>query len=176
MDDNVNISVYKDNPYRNPVGVRYLNALFYEMVGADKSTVLYTLKDHDHEGYPSLYRRYILVNDLTEYQFAEEYLDGWDHWCKLCECEWFKPYVERWRKELILKNTSESLHIIQQEVSKGDVQAAKFILSHLAKEEEMKTKKPVGRPPKDAAEDADKGNRFVNVEEDFQKLLEEENE
>lgn len=108
----------KPNKYRNSTNSRYLNALFFEMV-TDKTNVLYTLKDEDHLGYPSLYRLYMELDDLTEYEFATTYFDGWEHWTMLCSCEWFKPYVERWRHELELKTKAAALRAIKHEAAKG---------------------------------------------------------
>ncbi len=95
--------------FRSSSGNRYLEGLFYERTGADKSTVVYTLKDQDHLGYPSLYRLYMEANDPLEHAFATAHLDGWEHWTMLCECAWFKPLIERWRLELELRIRSEAL-------------------------------------------------------------------
>lgn len=104
------------NKFRSPVNnVRFLKQLFFEMTLADKPYVLYTLKDVDHEGYPSLYRLYMETDDPTEYEFANTYLDGWEHWEMLCATEWFKPYVTRWRKELDLRMKSKALKALKAE-------------------------------------------------------------
>src|SRR3990167_1337022 len=97
----------KLNPFKNASGARLTQALFYEETGADKSSVIYTLKDQDHEGFPSLYRLYIEMEDILEYEFANKYLDNWSHWEWLTQAGWFKPYVLRWRKELELKIRSK---------------------------------------------------------------------
>jgi hypothetical protein len=97
------------NRFRNDQNIRYTKGLFFETTLADKSSVVYTLKDWDHEGYPSLYRLYMETNDPTEWQFATKYLDGWEHWEILCECNWFKPYIARWRRELEIRMKSQSL-------------------------------------------------------------------
>ncbi len=116
------------NPHNNS---RFLKHLFYETTPADKKNVIYTLKDIDHKGYPSLYRLYLELGDLTEYEFANKYLDGWEHWCMLCECNWFKPYVARWRQELDLKIKAQMLKGIRLEATKGgreSLQAMKYLM------------------------------------------------
>ena len=95
-------------PFRNASGARYLKGLFFEE-SRDKSSVVYTLKDHDHEGFRSLYLLYMECGDLTEYKFAMSHLDGWEHWEMLTSCSWFQPFVERWRRELELSVRSSAL-------------------------------------------------------------------
>lgn len=103
--------------FRNEMGGRYLNALFYEQIGADKSTVVYTLKEVDHEGFPSLYRLYMELEDVLEYEFANTYLESWEHWQMLCDCKWFQPFVQRWRKELELKIRSKALRKLREDAA-----------------------------------------------------------
>lgn len=86
----------------------YTQGLFFE-TAEDKSSVLYTLKNEDHLGYPSLYRLYIAAGDLTEYRFATTALAGWEHWQVLQKCKWFAPYISAWRLELEVKLKSEAL-------------------------------------------------------------------
>lgn len=114
------MSTIDKSRFKNAQGTNYLNALFFEETGADKSTVIYTLKDEDHLGYPSLYRLYMDVADPTEYKFAITHLDGWQHWEKLLACKWFEPYVSRWRRELELRLRSWALaNIIHTANSSG---------------------------------------------------------
>jgi nitrate reductase alpha subunit len=136
--------------FKNSVGGMYLRGLFYEETLADKSTVVYTLKDKDHEGYPSLYRLYMETRDPTEWRFATRHLDGWEHWERLCDSSWFKPYVERWRRELHLHIASESLARIMAEAktsSRDSFTANRYLLERgwLPKEKGV-----AGRPSKEA--------------------------
>lgn len=100
--------------FRNDVGLYLLQALFFETtLTHTRQHAIYTLKDHDHEGYKSLYRLYMECDDPTEYSFATTYLDGWGHWERLCRTPFFEPYVERWRKELELRFRSRALQNIK---------------------------------------------------------------
>lgn len=99
----------EQNKYKNSMGRRYLRSLFYEEAPEDKTSVVYTLKRDDHLGYPSLYRLYMEVGDITEYKFACLHLDGWSHWKELCSSDWFKPYIAEWRDELETKIRSDAL-------------------------------------------------------------------
>lgn len=117
--------------FKNASGAFYLQALFYETTGADKSTVLFTLKDRDHEGFPSLHRLYLDCNDPTEHRFAVTHLDGWAHWERLCECPWFSPYLDQMRKELDLRIKSQALSriiSIAQSGAKEALTANRFLI------------------------------------------------
>jgi hypothetical protein len=118
--------------------------------------VVYTLKDHDHEGFPSLYRLYMEYNDPTEWTFANGCLENWQHWEKLLNCNWFKPYAERWRKELELRMKSEALARILSEsktTSKESFAASKYLLEK-GWEPKESFKNQRGRPSKDEVKKA----------------------
>ena len=160
--------------FRNSTNGRYLKGLFFEQTLADKSSVVYTLKDWDHEGFPSLYRLYMEMEDLTEYEFANKYLDGWEHWEMLNACEWFKPYVERWRKELTLKVQARALKALRAEAqssSKNSFVANKFLVDRgwVDKSEKSHGR---GRPSKDEVKKAADAIALHDkrLEEDMQRL------
>ncbi len=135
--------------FRNANGVHLTKALFYEKSG-DKANVLYTLKDKDFTKgalhYPSLYRLYMEMEDITEFEFAERYFENWEHWMLLCSLSWFSFRAERFRHDLELKLKSQALsHIIA--VSRSSTRdaygASKYILE---KGYEKKKANNVGRP------------------------------
>ena len=120
--------------FRTTTNQPLIKQLFYEeCYGQDEKLAVYTLKDWDHEGYPSLYRLYMETADLTEYTFAETYLDGWAHWERLTQATWFKPFVARWRAELELKLRAQALNRIRKvaetEEHKSAYEANKYLLS-----------------------------------------------
>lgn len=138
--------------FRNSTNGRYLKGLFFETTLADKSSVVYSLKDWDHEGFPSLYRLYMEMEDLTEYEFSNTYLDGWEHWEMLTSAEWFKPYAERWRKELSLKIKARALRGLRAEAessSKNAFAANKFLVDRGWVEKEDGKPHGRGRPSKE---------------------------
>lgn len=159
------------NPFRNDNNVFLLKALFYEFAG-DKQTCIYTLKDDDYEGYPSLYRLYMETADPTEYAFATKYLDGWEHWKLLSNATFFQPFVSRWREELELKYKSEALAKIistSSSTSREALQASKYLLE---KGWEKSGQTSRGRPSKD--EIRREANRIAEdqsrLEEDYKRL------
>jgi len=92
----------------------------------------FTLKDRDHKGRISMYRKYMEYADPTEYEFAIAILGSWKHWKVLCNAEWFKPYVTEWREELKTRMESQRRQEMEQilETSPGTpmaVQATKWL-------------------------------------------------
>lgn len=162
--------------FRNSSGTRYLNALFYETTGTDKSTVVYTLKDKAHEGYPSLKEKYLEADDLTEYRFAVSYLDGWEHWQMLCNCSWFQEYLEKWRAELKEKVRSRALSVIRQIADGGEkdaLAANKYLLETLRKPVDARK---VGRPRERTTQAQLNATRLSNeeintIEADYARLV-----
>lgn len=172
------------NPkFRNSSNGRYLKGLFYETTPSDKSSVSYTLKDWDHTVddvvYPSLYRLYLSKEDLTEYEFANEYLDGWEHWEMLTNCSWFKPYVDRWRKELSLKIKARALNRLKAEASSSSKNAflANKYLVEKGWVEKENSSHGRGRPSKDEVKAAAKEIAITDrrIEDDFARLQKEVN-
>lgn len=136
--------------FRSPVtNARYTRGLFLEESYEDQSAVLYSLRDHDHARYPSLYRKYLEMGDLTEINFAREYFEGWEHWQNVCQCNWFKPYIARWRHELELQLKAQALVEIRKVAEnpdhKSSYEANKFLLNGTWKDKKDK----VGRPSKE---------------------------
>ena len=155
-------------------GKRYTKAMFYEMTLADKSTVLYTLKDSDHQGYPSLRRLYLECDDPTEYEFITKYLESQAHFEDLCRCEWFKPHISRWRKESELKLKSEALARIRQAAKAGGKEVLalnRYLCEKGWEPKEGQTRK--GRPTKaqilQQANDIATAN--ASVSDDFERLM-----
>lgn len=110
--------------------------------------VKFTLKDRDAHGYPSLYRLYMEASDITEWDFANAHFDSYDHWLKLCDCDWFKPYLTKWRRDLEVKLKSQALKGVIDKAASNDkdkLQALKYLLDkgYTSKEQPKR-----GRPSK----------------------------
>ena len=98
----------------------------------DKYPAPFTLKPYDHKGRMSMYRKYMEIGDPTEYTQAIGLLGSWEHWKQLTNCEWFKPYIEKWRDELKVKFESDRYREMQDvaETHKGTtvgVQATRWL-------------------------------------------------
>ncbi|SHH47151.1 hypothetical protein SAMN05444169_7620 [Bradyrhizobium erythrophlei] len=158
--------------FKNTMGARLTKALFYETTNLDKSSVIYTLKDEDHLGYPSLRQLYLAEGDPTEFKFAVSHLDGWDHWTDLCESSWFKPYLSRWRNELELKIKSAALARIMVEAktaSKNSFMANRYLVERAW---ESRHESKVGRPSKAAIREAahEQASDAARIAKDFERL------
>jgi len=170
------LSNYIENPSPFRVAannVRLMRSLFFETAGPDKQYVVYTLKDHDHVGYPSLYRLYMETNDPTEWEFAQKYVDGWDHWERLCESPFFQPYVQRWRKELELRMKSKALARIMAESKtsgKESFAANKYLLEKGWEPKDGQNKR--GRPSKQEIAQAAKeqAQHLTRLDDDFERI------
>lgn len=165
--------------FKTEQGRRLTKGLFFEQTLSDKSTVLYTLKEHDHEGYPSLKKLYLETEDPTEYKFACAYLDSYSHWEELCKCSWFQEYLELWRKELELKIKSKALFQIREEaendLSKSKFTANKFLIEGGWKDKEnnSSSKSRRGRPSKQEINEAAKNMAEEQnlVDEAFKRVI-----
>lgn len=159
--------------FKTAGGVFYTKSLFLEESYTDKSAVVYTLKDVDHEGYPSLYRLYLDKADPTEYEFSKEYLGGWYHWQMIANAAWFKPYITRWRTELELKIKAKALSnlfaVANDPYHKFHYEATKFILGNGYKPPEPKNAK--GRPSKESIQE-EANQYFKEAQDDLQRLKE----
>jgi hypothetical protein len=162
------------NPFKNTMGTRYLKGLFYETTLQDKSSVVYTLKDQDHLGYVSLYRLYTEADDPTEYKFATQHLDGWEHWEALCQCSWFKPYLDRWRRELETRLRARALLEIRAVANDPDhpssYHANKYLLDGSWKPTGESKR---GRPTKEAIkkEAALQASNEQQITSDFERII-----
>lgn len=162
----------EDNKFKNSNGLYLLRALFFEEA-QDKQHVLYSLKEYDHpDGYPSLYKLYMLMEDPTEYRFAKTYLDGWTHWTQLCEAPWFKPIVEGWRKELSVKLSSDAL-LNMLDIAGGGGRDAyganKYLLDNGWFKKEANR---VGRPTKEEVKShlKEEADKHFEIQEDMKRL------
>lgn len=160
----------ENNPYRNKNNVLLLRGLFLE-TSSNPDTVIYTLKDHDHRGYPSLKRLYLETADPTEYTFAITHLESWPHWKMLTEASWFEPTIAIWREELELKLRAEALSTIIK-TAKGDTRDALQASKYIADKGYDKEKSTKGRPSKEQIARAafDLAEDHTQVEQDFERL------
>lgn len=119
-----------NSPFRDKNGQWLTRALFLETNSAN-FTPMFTLKDDDFEGYPSLKKIYLNYSHVPgcEYEFAVEHLGGWVHWLKVSNSQ-IGPHVAQWREELSVKLKSSAMkNIIMSSYGEGAValQAAKYI-------------------------------------------------
>lgn len=166
MDNNFNSDNKK---FKDKQGRWHTQALFRESYKefADMKP-LYTLKDDDYEGLPSIKKAYLNFKDPTGYRVATELLGGWEHWKKLCGLQWFQLHLQEWEEELEIKLKCEGIKRMI-EFSTGEDSKAKDATKFLInKEWEQKR----GRPSKEEKERYNKINEKVSdaVNSDFELL------
>jgi len=132
-------------------------ALFYETAVHSTDRVLYTLRDEDYAGFPSLKRLYMEMADPIEYDFALKYFYGWEQWEKITSTQWFSEYITQWRKELAIKLKSDALKRVMEEAQdksrKNNYNANRFLIDKGWLDKETH-KGPVGRPKKQEIKEA----------------------
>ena len=134
----------EDSRFKNSQGSFFTTGLFFETCNGVKDHVMYTLKDHDRDNYPSLRLLYIDTADDTEYTFATTHLGGWSHFKLLQSKGFFMDYLSKWREELQAKNSSVLVSTLREKALKGDARAAQYLL------EKWADRSPVGRPSKES--------------------------
>lgn len=138
-------NVFKDGRGRWRTMSLFLETSYGKEWTSKSMTPLYTLKDHDYQGLPSLKRLYLESCDLTEYMVATTCLGGWAHWQVLTNLKWFQDYVVLWREELEVKLRSDALRTVATDAvseTKSSVTSAKWIASGEYKEKKR------GKPSK----------------------------
>lgn len=120
-------------------------SLFIEVnYDAEKAVYSWGPRDREYKGkvYPSLRRLYLETADPTEYEFAERYLDGWDHWQRIVNNKLLFEQIKTWREELEVKLRSKAVRSALS-MARDNFQAAKW-----AADGGWKGAKP-GRPSKE---------------------------
>ena len=78
--------------------------------------------------YISLKKRYLEMEDLTEYDFANRWFVSWSHWQTALKTAFIRKEVEQWREELEVKYRAKGLRSIIDSAEKGNYNAAKCLL------------------------------------------------
>jgi hypothetical protein len=132
---------------------------------------------------PSLQKLYLSYDDLTEYQFANECLGGWDHWQTILGSpnEFLQKAIVVWRTELEVKLKAEAFRRIKEEAEadgRNGFAANRYIIERswagdFAKPKPRAESKPRGRPSKDEIKSAAAAIALKNkqVEDDFDRLF-----
>ena len=114
-------------------------------------TAMYTLDDDDKEYkgkvYPSLKKIFLEMEDVVEYDFANQTLCGWDHWQRIVNNQMLRPHILKWRNELELKLRSRAFQeILKRSKDELGTVANKWIA------DKSWIKREAGRPSKEDIE------------------------
>jgi len=172
----MDIKHLKENNFKDSTGKYRTQSLFIEYRDRNGNYApIYNLKNYDqtdHDGnlIRSLKNLYLDLGDITEYEFANLYFDGWDHWQRVCNNAYLKKEIDNWRFELELKMKAEAIRAIRaiakDEGDKGQLSAAKYIA-----EKGWETKR--GRPSKEeiAKERKINANLHSIVDDEYERLI-----
>lgn len=168
--------------YKEPIRNRYFTqSLFIETkTNVTDWEPVYTLDSmQDTDDLISLPRLYMLHSDVTEYNFAVDVFGSYEHWEILCTKTWFKPYVERMRKELELSIKSQAIDQIKEKADGGDFNAIKYLASKAWRKDSLDTRtEEVGvkatdlnkSKQKQSVEDASKKQYIKMLEDDRDRI------
>lgn len=147
---------------------------------------LYTLRPNDYHSsttgktYPSLYRAYLEMEDVTEFEFAEKYFESYEHFERLLDSKFFKEFIEKCRRHLELKLKARALRNIQilaeDDQCKDHMQANKYLIDkgYDSTKEDKGTKKTkltqkqIKEAQKIELENMDDQSR---IEQDYERIL-----
>lgn len=120
------------NKFKNEKGNLLTDGLFWELCIPEKrQACIFTTKDEDIERdgkkYISLKKRYLELEDPTEYEFATTHLDGWKHWKKISTSYSLSKDVEEWREELEVRLRAKGIAGILSEAECGSYNASKYL-------------------------------------------------
>lgn len=138
-------------------GRRRTKSLFWEyrLESDGQYEPVFTLADYDRPcGCKSMYHIYMAAD--TEYEAAQTLLGSWAHWEKLCECTWFKPFIDQWRKEVRIREKAIAKTVLLEQASEGNVTAAKALI-----EEDKKRGRPSKQEIAQNAKEAEEVEEFL---------------
>lgn len=144
-------------PYFKDVMNRWRTANLFEETCEDpaKYPPIFTLKDDDTASCVSLKRLYLLMEDVTEYNFARSCLGSWEHWEAITSSWVLKPHIEKWRELLDIQLRAKYLQLIKSSAEDGEgpnaLNATKYLLETTTSMGNAKASKR-GRPSKQEKE------------------------
>lgn len=159
------------NKFKDSCNRWLTSGLFYELRDQNLEFALFTVRDEDREvegkKLISLKKCFLSCSDPLEYEFANKFLGGWEHWKAIQASPVVLPHIEAWREEWEIKARSEALERII-ELSKTDkgYQAAKFLADR------GWVIRPAGAPSKDEKEGFKKQSQRIDdiISKDAERL------
>ncbi len=120
-------------------GHRRSASMFFEYHADTNRDPVFTVKDYDFNGCKSAYNLYI--NSIDEYDAAMKMVGSMSHWRKLIATPWFlegDPDIQfmglaQWRRDMAARDASVARQLLMENIKKGDMGAAKFMLTYATK-------------------------------------------
>ena len=164
---------------------RITRGLFFDVVKkelslqGDYNNCLFVLSDHlETEGLPSLHRLFMEMEDPTEYLFATEYFENYEHWLMVTEVPAVREVLPEWRKELELRLKAKALlaikNVANNDLDKNQYLANKFLIEKnwAPSSSKENTKNTRGRPSKDDIKRAayEIAQSTTDIDEDYKRI------
>ena len=119
--------------YRTSTNAWYTRQLFYEpwsKLNKEAQVAEPVFSFTGRPGYIDAHTTFVNLGDPTGYKWAIEFLESYQHFEVLLNCDWFKSEFDKWVHEIEVKMRSEAIEKLR-EVAAGDsaqaTVAAKFI-------------------------------------------------
>lgn len=137
------------------LGVKWLTeGLFLESAQLTEDNCLYSLQPWDREKkgkfYPSIIKLFVEEEDVSEWNFANKYFDGFQHWKLIRSKPFFADVYATMIEELQTKIQYKAIKVMLQQV--GDGTASQATLSYLTNKGYL-DKAAVGKPKRRKAAD-----------------------
>lgn len=148
--------------YRNTTGSLIVVSLIYEFAPTEYQELsIFTIGEEDRtleDGRVliSLYRVYMEMEDISEYDFANKYFESWHHWYRLSCKAAMQKYVRKWRAELQTKLKAKALKkIMDLAETEGykSFEANKYLLEEKWRDAPAKRGRPKELPPSEVLDD-----------------------
>lgn len=145
-----------------------INMIFWERSSPEKRLdypPVYTLKQEEFKGLPSMYKVY--MDSTDEYEAAIKLVGNMKNWGKLVNSNWFMKGdpihghegLTVWREHMRMRDASSAKRELHKKMKDGDTTAAKAVLA------ETKVKASVGRKNKKNAESTEDKNKKAQMKE-----------
>lgn len=158
-------------------GHRRTGSLFAETTQDKNRHPVFTLRDYDYNGLPSMYQLYMRSTD--EYEAAMLTVGSMTHWRKLMSSSWFMTGdsnrnftgLTAWRKDMQARDASMAKSLLMSKVREGDRQAAQFLMTYATKGDTAGLKESTKAKPKAADRRGVQGNgEIVDLNSRFDNL------
>ena len=118
--------------FTDTMGRMRTRSLFVELIDQKQIDAgfipLYTIRENP--AYIDMRSLYLVIGDITEYQFAIKAFGSWKHFKHMCTLGWFMALLSEWREELEIKIRSQAVQALidtaVREGAKGTT-AAKYV-------------------------------------------------
>ena len=149
-------------------GTKWLTEGLFLETSVSGEFALYTLqpwdKKQDGKHYLSIHKAFVEMCDPSEWQFANKYFDGYQHWLRVKEQKFFVPVYQAMLEEMQAKIQYTAIAKMLDAVYEGE--ASQATLAYLANKGYL-DKAAVGKPKRQKPEDKAK---LYSIKNDLERM------